>query len=186
MLSSKQGEKLMELARKSIVSSFDNRAIQDYDINVDKKLKEKIGVFVTLTLNHDLRGCIGFPYPQQPLYKGVMEAAKAAAFEDPRFLPLTKEELNDLEIEISVLTKPEEIRESKPEDIIEEVNAGKDGLIIEYSGFTGLLLPQVATEYKWNAEKFLEQACMKAGISPKSWKNKSCKIYKFQAQIFSG
>lgn len=185
MLDSKQGNYLIEIARKSILSAFDSKEIRDYDLKLDKELKEKRGVFVTLNLNNELRGCIGFPNPIMPLYKAVMEAARAAAFEDPRFTPLTKEESKELKIEISVLTKPEEIKESKPEHISKDVNVGKDGLIIEYSGFTGLLLPQVAKEYKWNAEKFLEQTCIKAGISPKSWKNKSCKIYKFQAQIFT-
>jgi AmmeMemoRadiSam system protein A len=184
MLNSKQGKQLIELARKSIISSFENKDIQNYEINVDKQLKEKMGVFVTLTLDDNLRGCIGFPYQQSPLYKGVIEAAKAAAFEDMRFLPLTKEELNELKIEISVLTKPEEIKE-EGEDIIKEIEVGKDGLIVEYSGFYGILLPQVASENHWDAEHFLEQACVKAGVSPKTWKNKSCKVYKFQAQIFS-
>lgn len=184
MLNSKQGKQLMELARKAIISSFDNKTIQDYDINVEKQLKEKSGAFVTLTLNGELRGCIGFIGPIMPLYKAVIEAARAAAFEDPRFHPLTKEELDELKIEISVLTKPEEIKE-KGEDIIKEIEVGKDGLIVEYSGFSGLLLPQVASENKWDAEHFLEQTCVKAGVSPKSWKNKSCKIHKFQAQIFS-
>ena len=186
MLTSKQGKKLIEIARKSIISSFESKDFHDYDFKLDKKLKEQRGVFVTLHLNNDLRGCIGFPLPIMPLHKAVIEAARAAAFEDPRFLPLRKEELDDLKIEISVLTKPELIKaDHNNEEIFKHIEVGKDGLIVEYSGFSGLLLPQVATEQKWDAEHFLEQTCVKAGVSPKSWKNKSCKVCKFQAQIFS-
>ena len=93
MLTSKQGKKLIEIARKAIISSFENKDFHDYDLKLDEKLKEKRGVFVTLHLNKDVRGCIGFPQPIMPLYKAVIEAARAAAFEDPRFLPLRKEEL---------------------------------------------------------------------------------------------
>ena len=186
MLTSKQGEKLIEIARKAIISSFENKDFHEYDLKLDEKLKEKRGVFVSLHLNNDLRGCIGFPQPIMPLYKAVIEAARAAAFEDPRFLPLRKEELEELEIEVSVLTKPELIKPIHGvEEISKNIELGKDGLIIEYSGYSGLLLPQVATEQKWDAGHFLEQTCVKAGVSPKTWTNKSCKIYKFQAQIFS-
>jgi len=186
MLTSKQGKQLINLARTSILSYFDNKDIQDYEVE-EKTFKKKTGVFVTLNLNGDLRGCIGFPQPVMPLYRGVIEAARAAAFEDPRFLPLTHDEMDEVKIEISVLTKPELIktRGLNSSEISREIEIGTDGLIIEYSGYSGLLLPQVALEQKWNAERFLEQACIKAGISPKSWKNDSCKIYKFKAQIFS-
>jgi hypothetical protein len=183
MLSQKEGKNLISLARKSILSAFNGKDIPDFEIKKDG-LNEKKGVFVTLTLNDELRGCIGYPYPTIPLYKAVMESAKAAAFDDIRFHPMTEDEISDIRIEISVLTKPEEIR-AQGEGIIKDIEVGKDGLIIEYSGFSGLLLPQVASENKWDAEKFLEQTCIKAGVSPKSWKNKSCKIYKFQAQIFT-
>ena len=176
MLTSKQGKKLIDLARKSILSYFDNKDIHEYEVD-DKLFKGKKGVFVTLNLNGDLRGCIGFPQPIMPLYRGIIEAARASAFEDPRFLPLTHDEMGEVKIEISVLTKPKmiETKESNPSEISREIEIGKDGLIIEYSGYSGMLLPQVALEQKWNAEHFLEQTCMKAGVSPKSWKNKSCK-----------
>jgi hypothetical protein len=179
-----KGDALLGIARKSILYSFDGKDIPAYDLKLDKEFKEKKGVFVTLTINDELRGCIGFPMPFKVLYKAVIEAARAAAFEDPRFRPLTKDEFNDAKIEISVLTKPQEIKET-PERILEEIEIGKDGLIIEYSGYFGLLLPQVATENKWNSEKFLEQTCIKAGVSPKTWKNESCRVSKFQAEIFS-
>jgi hypothetical protein len=183
MLTQKDGKKLLKLARSELNNYFNGHEVKKWDIS---GFKEKLGVFVSLhDSEHNLRGCIGFPIAHMPLWQSVREAAKAAAFEDPRFLPLSKEELEETIIEISVLTKPELIKEKNPEDIIRAVTIGKDGLIVEYSGYSGLLLPQVATEQKWSAEKLLEQTCIKAGVSPKSWKNTSCKIYKFQAQVFS-
>ena len=179
----KEGEKLVKIARQELESYFKNEEVKKWDVSGFKK---KLGVFVSLHTypENNLRGCIGFPVAQMPLWQSVREAAKAAAFEDPRFLPLSKEELKEIIIEISVLTKPELIKEKNPEDIANSIKIGKDGLIIEYSGYSGLLLPQVPVEQKWNSESFLHNLCLKAGISPKSWKNKSCKIYKFQAQIF--
>ena len=184
MLTLKEGEKLVKLARTELDDYFKNQEVKKWDVSGFKK---KLGVFVSLHTypENNLRGCIGFPIAQMPLWESVREAAKAAAFEDPRFLPITKEELSNIIIEISVLTKPEMIKEKKPEDIVNEIKIGKDGLIIEYSGYSGLLLPQVPVEQKWDADKFLQNLCLKAGISPKTWKNESCKIYKFQAQIFS-
>lgn len=179
-----EGRKLIEIARKEINSYFNNQQVEKWDTSGFEK---KLGVFVSLHTypEKNLRGCIGFPIAMMPLWQSIREAAKAAAFEDPRFLPLSKDELNRIVIEISILTKPEKIKAKKPEDIMNEIEIGKDGLILEYSGYSGLLLPQVAKEYKWSAEKFLEQLCIKAGVSPKAWKEKSCKIYKFQAEIFS-
>jgi len=185
MLDQKKGEKLIKIARKELVSYLKGEEVERWDIK-EKEFSKRPGVFVTLLdyPGKKLRGCIGFPTAQMPLWKSVIELAKSSAFEDPRFAPLTKEELNDIIIEISVLTKPEQIK-SKSEDLINEIEIGEDGLIIEYSGYSGLLLPQVPVEYKWDKEHFLEQLCLKAGVSPKTWKNQKCKIYRFHAQIFS-
>ena len=184
MLTLKEGEKLIQIARQELEAYFKNQEIEKWDVSGFNK---KLGVFVSLHSYPDkkLRGCIGFPIAQMPLWESVREAAKAAAFEDPRFLPLTKEELSSIVIEISVLTKPSQIKKKKSEDIAKEVEIGKDGLILEHSGYSGLLLPQVPVEQKWDAEHFLQELGMKAGVSPQTWKNPSCRIYKFQAQIFS-
>jgi len=192
MLTLKEGEKLIKIARTELDDYFKNQEIEKWDISGFNK---KLGVFVSLHSYPDkkLRGCIGFPIAQMPLWESVREAAKAAAFEDPRFLPLTKAELDKIIIEISVLTKPQMIETSenhkdrgkRHETILHEIEIGQDGLIIEYSGYSGLLLPQVAIENNWDTEHFLQQSCIKAGVSPKTWKNPSCKLYKFQAQIFS-
>ena len=188
MLSIKEGEKLVSIARKELQGYFGKRGeVEKWDVSGFEK---KLGVFVSLHSypSKELRGCIGFPVAQMPLWQSIKEATKAAAFEDPRFLPLTKEEIDKIIIEISVLTRPEMIETSEkknPEDVLREIEIGKDGLMMEYSGYSGLLLPQVPVEQSWDAEHFLQELCKKAGVSPKTWKNKSCKIYKFQAQIFS-
>lgn len=189
MLTLKEGEKLVSIARNAILAELERKDIPEYDLKVKgKKFQEKSGVFVSLHLDNDLRGCIGFPNPIMPLYKAVIEAAKAAAFEDPRFLPLTPDEMKKVNIEITVLTKPKMIEnkeQKKPADIIKEIELGKDGLILEYSGFSGILLPQVPINEHWTTEQFLENLCLKAGVSKKSWENKTCRLFKFQAQIFS-
>lgn len=167
-------KRLLKLARESIESKFTNK-----EIDIPEGFHEKRGVFVTLTIDKKLRGCIGFIKPVHTIKESIISATKAAAFHDPRFPPLTEDELRKIKIEISLLTKPE-IIENDPKNI----DIGKDGLIIAYGLNKGLLLPQVATENNMNQEEFLCQACLKAGLSPNAWKDKDCKVYKFQAEIF--
>lgn len=178
MFSQEDGKELLKLARDSINGFFEGKGIQVKD-DVMKKYAEKHGVFVTITINNELRGCIGYPEPMYPLYEAITNSARSAAFSDPRFKPLTKEEFKDIHLEVSVLTVPELI-EAKPENI----KIGEDGLIIRNKLGSGLLLPQVATEYNWDAKQFLEHTCEKAGLDKDSWKEKDILVYKFQAQIF--
>ncbi len=193
MLDKKRGEVLLKLAKNSIKLAFDDKGFDLIKTN-DKELNAKVGVFVTLyTKLHgkgkELRGCIGFTQSKIPLWRSVAEAARLSAFEDPRFPALRRDELDHIAIEISVLTKPQQVKNKKvkhPLDIVKQIEVGKDGLMIEYSGFTGLLLPQVAVEYGWDAQRFLEETCVKAGLSPRDWKNDGARIYKFQCVIFSG
>lgn len=184
-LNQEQGARLIALARKSIEYYFLKKEL-DYS-KEKKEFSEKRGVFVTLTKEKELRGCIGFPYPSKPLAEAVVEAAKSAAFSDPRFVPLKKEELNKIRIEISVLTIPEEIKVKKEnrKAILKEIEIGRDGLIVQLSGYSGLLLPQVASEQGWSALEFLRATCIKAGLPAETWLNQKCRIFKFQAQIFS-
>jgi len=182
MLTKVQGEKLLKLARESITSWFDKKEL-DFE-KEKKKFFQKLGVFVTLTENGRLRGCIGFPYPVLPLSEAIFQAARSAAFDDPRFEPVQKEELEKINIEISVLTVPKEIK-AKDERILDEIVVGRDGLIVQVDGSSGLLLPQVAPEFKWNALQFLEACCEKARLEKNAWHDCNCKIFKFQAQIFS-
>lgn len=140
-------------------------------------LREKRGVFVTLWLEGELRGCIGLPYPVKALIEAVQEAAISAALQDFRFPPVREEELSRIEVEISVLTEPKPIG-------ADEVKVGIHGLIIRQGGRSGLLLPQVAMDYKWDAKTFLEQTCVKAGLSPEAWKGK-VQLLAFEAQVFT-
>lgn len=176
-----QGKKLLKLARKSLEIVFLKKELK---FSQEKKeFSKPRGVFVTLTENGELRGCIGFPYPIKPLGEAVIEAARAAAFGDPRFKTLDKDELKKIKIEVSVLSEPKEIL-VRGQAMADEIKIGRDGLIVQFSGFSGLLLPQVAKEYGWNSLQFLEAACTKAGLPGNAWLNPNCHVFKFQAEIF--
>jgi hypothetical protein len=149
---------------------------------------EHRGVFVTINLASSgpekLRGCIGFPYPIKPLGRAIQEATIAASSEDPRFPPVTPEELDSVVLEVSILTQPKAIKASRPQDLPSMVRIGVDGLIVSRRGYSGLLLPQVATEYAMDQSEFLSQTCMKAGLLPDSWLDKDTEVQTFQAEIF--
>ncbi|MBW2990519.1 AmmeMemoRadiSam system protein A, partial [Candidatus Woesearchaeota archaeon] len=132
----------------------------------------------------DLRGCIGFPMPVYSLNTAVVEAARSAAFHDPRFPPVEEKELDKIDIEISVLTVPEEIKVSHSNEYLKKIKIGEDGLIIQGEFGSGLLLPQVATENNFNVQTFLNCLCQKAGMGFNSWKDLENKISKFQAIVF--
>jgi len=181
MLTFEQGKRLLALARQSIESYFSKN---DIDFSSYSNLSNKQGVFVTLNKKEDLRGCIGFPHPTHELFRAVFDAARAAAFEDPRFPPLKESELDDITIDISVLTVPEEIKAKRPEEYIKNIHIGTDGLIIKGHLGSGLLLPQVFTDNNCTPESALNMVCQKAGLNTKAWKDKENIIFKFQAQIF--
>jgi len=184
-LSLKQGQELVRLARKSIEYALaSGKGLSE--ICGDKALLEERGVFVTLHTfpEKGLRGCIGFPYPVKPLWQAVSQAAIEAAFNDPRFPAVRAGEMEKVVLEVSVLTKPEEI-EGKRKKVFEKIEVGKDGLIVQKGRHSGLLLPQVATEQGWDAKTFLEQCCAKAGLMENMWQSSETLILKFQAQIFS-
>jgi len=175
--SEKQVKEFIKLARKAIESEFSGDKLK-----VPDKLafRQARGVFVTLTKNKDLKGCVGFPNASYALGDAIIKTAKLSAFHDSRFFPLAKEELKDIKVEISVLTDPSEIKGN----VAKEFDLGKDGLICEYLGYKGLLLPQVASEHKMNRIEFLEAVCEKAGLPKDSWQNSNVKFYKFQVQLF--
>jgi AmmeMemoRadiSam system protein A len=179
-----QGRVLVKLARSSVEKFFEKGKFEIQKFDQDF-LKEKRGVFVTIETypENELRGCIGFPLPVYPLFEAVQRAAISSAFEDYRFEPLKKEELEKVVFEVSVLTKPELIKVKKPEEYLEKVEEKKDGLIIEYGSFSSLYLPQV-WEIIQEKEKFLESLCLKACLPPDSWKNKKAKIFRFRVEAF--
>ncbi len=170
--------RLLETARGSIAAAMRGRRFAA-DRVATPALKEKSGAFVTLHIKGELRGCIGYIEARMPLLETVEEAAEKAAFEDPRFLPLSEEELKDIEIEISVLSPLRRIKDET------EVQVGTHGLVIDGGYTRGLLLPQVATEYGWNREQFLAQTCRKAGLPADSWRKKEIGIYVFTCDVFS-
>ena len=182
MLPESAGEILVGIARKAIECRFTGR---ETDLPDEHFLDAERGVFVTLSKNSELRGCIGFPEPVFPLGLAVRKAAVGAAFTDPRFPPVEEKELKDIKIEVSVLTLPEEIHAVDPQDYEDVIKIGKDGLIIEMHGQSGLLLPQVAAEWNWDVKEFLEQICHKAGLPPDAWLSDEAKLYKFETQIFT-
>ncbi len=179
----KDGEKLVKLARNSISLFFSG---SEPDISDVKGFNKKQGVFVTLHKNGQLRGCIGFPYPTYPLYEAIIKAARSAAFEDSRFPRVEENELNEIEIEISVLTVPEKIEARAFEEYLPQIKIGEDGLIVKSNYGSGLLLPQVFVEYSSTPHEALRMTCQKAGLQQEAWQDlKNVEIYKFQAKIFS-
>ncbi|MEW6295514.1 MAG: TIGR00296 family protein [Candidatus Diapherotrites archaeon] len=179
----KQGEQLVKLARKSIAYYLHTgSALKD---QAPEEFREKRGLFTTIHSfpSMELRGCIGFPFPVMPLWNAVIESAVSAAFSDPRFHPLEAKELNSIIVELSILTQPEEIKEEKGK-IAGSLRKGTDGLIVRKGNNSGLLLPQVWPELDCRAEEFLAHTCMKAWLPENSWKDKDCKVLKFQCQIF--
>ena len=184
MISDRAGEYLVKIAKEAIEHYIKTKEIMEIPEDHPIELDEKLGVFVTLNKNNTLRGCIGYAEPIEPAIKATIEVAIAAAFNDPRFSAVTKDEFPILDFEVTVLTKPEMIIVAHPDQYFEEIEIGTDGLIIQKGYSRGLLLPQVATENAFTIEDFLEHTCMKAGISADSWMDESCDVYKFQGQIF--
>ncbi len=168
---------LLDLARNTIVKYIEDGIISDFNTDNNKFL-EKRGVFVTLHKSSSLRGCIGYPLPIKILKTAVIDNSISAAFEDPRFPPVLLNEINDIEIEISVLTVPQRVNDPN------EVNVGKDGIIISNGHNRGLLLPQVPVEQGWDLDEYLSYGCMKAGLPKDLWKN-GAMIETFQAEVFS-
>ena len=147
---------------------------------------ERRGAFVTLKRlpRLDLRGCIGFPLPILPLGEALVEAAVVAALEDPRFPPVHRSELPRLALEVSVLTVPEPVRAARPEELVEALRVGRDGLIVEGFGTSGLLLPQVASEEGWTVEELLAGTCAKAGLPADAWRDPRVTVRRFEAEVF--
>jgi hypothetical protein len=187
-LSLEEGKFLIQLARSAVKEHLEKgKAIQPPK-EIPKKLFEQCGVFVTINsvrnCEKELRGCIGYPYPTSQLVEAVIDSAINAATQDPRFYPLSLDELSKVVFEVSVLTPPEPVEVKNPKEYLSKIKVGEDGLIVEKGYYRGLLLPQVPVEWGWCEEEFLCQCCIKAGVPPDSWLTKGTKIYKFKAIIF--
>jgi uncharacterized protein (TIGR00296 family) len=187
-LSDQQGRDVVVLARETLEGLVLRGEVPKAPaVWPHEYLNQKRGVFVTLKKREDdsLRGCIGFPYPVKALGEAIIEATMAAAAHDPRFSPVAGNELSSILIEASVLTVPRELDAGSPLDLPKQVRIGVDGLIVSAEGQSGLLLPQVATEFSLSPEEFLSQTCMKAGLLPDVWLSKNISVQAFQAEIFS-
>jgi len=184
MLSLEEGKKAVVFARSVVENHVKKTSPPSFDLS--SIFSEQQGAFVTLHTfpSHDLRGCIGIPLPIMSLKEAIIEGAQSVTH-DPRFPPLVDDELDGVVVEVTVLTKPELIYVNEPKDYLSSVEIGRDGLIVEQGIFKGLLLPQVPVEQGWDKEEFLSHTCMKAGLLPDAWFDKSTKISKFSGQIFT-
>jgi uncharacterized protein (TIGR00296 family) len=182
LLSEDEGKIALCLARKTIEKQIGGRDLECMELT--PIFDEKRGVFVTITERGELRGCIGLPYPMYPLKEGIVEAAISASTSDPRFPPVSPKELDEVRLEITILTNPERV-ECRPEKRQDNIVIGRDGLIIKGFGRSGLLLPQVATEYNMDPVEFLDHVCMKAGLPTGMWRSGDVEIMTFQGQIFT-
>lgn len=179
---------LLGIARKTLENLFKDKS---KTVNMLSNLKSelssvvydeisiKCGAFVTLHKFGDLRGCIGTFRNDKKLYEVVSDMAVQAALYDPRFSPVTEDELKNIDIEISVLTPMERLEN------FEDIVVGRDGLYVKKGFYSGVLLPQVATEHGWDKYQFLSYTCMKAGLSADTWRKDKIEVYRFSAIVFS-
>ena len=186
-LTDEDGEFLVRLAR-SAIEAYLRDGMKISVPEVPERLRRKCGVFVTLRKVMDgkkvLRGCIGYPYPTHVLVDALIDSAINSAVGDPRFPPVSLDEMDHVVVEVSVLTPPELVEAEDPREYPKLIKVGRDGLIVERGFYRGLLLPQVPVEFGWDEEEFLSQCCIKAGLPPDYWLVEGTKIYRFQAIVF--
>ncbi len=182
-LTDEDGILLVQTARK-IVTEY---IVKHHKLELDEKTKKRFsfdaGIFVTLNISSDLRGCIGFPMPIR-LIDALIDASIAAATKDPRFSPVTEDEIDKITFEVTVLTPPVEITVDDPLQLPSRIKVGRDGLIVRQGLYSGLLLPQVPVEYGWTVEEFLSHTCQKAGLPNNCWKDKKTTVSSFEGIIF--
>ena len=170
------------------MSYLENHQIIKPPLSTSEELRRKSGAFVTLNSTkpvHELRGCIGFPYSNETLVNAVIKGAVYAATEDPRFKPVSLRELREsVAIEVTVLTPPQTLKAHDRKTLPNLIEVGRHGLIVEGKGTSGLLLPQVATEWDWDASEFLMNCCLKAGLPPDSWLLNDIDVKVFEGEIF--
>jgi len=169
---------LLALARRALEAHFRGEPPPRLGSDRAESFGQARALFVTLRRHGQLRGCIGTLSPEGDLTRTVPRFALRAALEDPRFPPLSADELGECRIEISVLTPPAPLEDPAT------IQIGRDGLIIESGGTSGLLLPQVATEWGFDRERFLAEVCRKAGLSPHAWGEPGTRLWAFQAEVF--
>ena len=183
-LSNDDGHTLVKTARIIVTQYLKNGTKAKLEKEFTDNFSFKSGVFVTLNTTIGLRGCIGYPLPDKLLFSALEDAAISAATKDPRFPAVKSKELDSITFEVTILTPPEKIVVSKPEEYLSKIKIGRDGLIVKHGFYSGLLLPQVPIEYGWNEKEFLEYTCEKAGLPKNYWKNSETEIQKFEGIVF--
>jgi len=186
MLTKDDKKFLLQLARRAIEHYFDtNRKLELSPGEVESKNLIRDGAcFVTLRMSNELRGCIGSLDARKPLFMDVIDNALASAFGDPRFYSLTRKELKDVKISISVLTEPKELPVKGPEDLLQKLVPKKHGLLLKQGYYEATFLPAVWTELP-NKIKFMEHLSMKAGLTPDGWKDPQTRFFVYEAVEFS-
>jgi len=183
-LNDQEGKYLLEVARKTIERQlFKDKAVAQGNEFYSPKFSEKRGTFVTITINDNLRGCIGHIIPQETLLEGIRENAINAAFKDPRFNPLSKGEWEDIKIEISILTDPAILKYSDADDLLKKIRPNVDGVIIKKGYYQATFLPQVWEQLP-DKKEFFTHLCLKAGMNGDEWKNGKLEVYTYQVQAF--
>ncbi len=183
-LTKEQGEFLIKVARNAIESELFGKGLKRTPLEgLSEKLKKPGAAFVTITEKGQLRGCIGHIIAREPLIRSVEDNAIAAAFEDPRFFPLRKDEFKDIKIEVSVLTEPRPLKYKDAEDLLNKLRPGIDGVIIKKGPYTATFLPQVWEQLP-SKELFLEHLCLKAGLPSDEWKRGKLEVFTYQVQAF--
>ena len=179
MLNIQEQQFLLETARKTLEQYINHRTVYEVqDVSLlTENLKAKRACFVTYRIDKELRGCIGSIYPSEELFQAVIDKAIASAVQDPRFPPVTKQEVTSIHIEISVLSPITSIKS------LEEYNVQEHGIILQKRGYSALFLPQVATEQGWTKEETLSHLCRKAGLPGDAWRS-GCQFQVFIAQVF--
>ena len=183
-ISKKDGELIVKTARKIVTEFLQSNTKIKLDPEFNSRFSFPSGIFVTLNKKNNLRGCIGYPLPNQSLSQALIDASISAATEDPRFNSVIFDELDEITFEVTILTPPQEIIVDNPKQYPSQIKIGRDGLIVKHSFYSGLLLPQVPIEYGWNEEEFLEHTCEKAGLEKNFWKRNDVTISKFEGIIF--
>ncbi len=184
-LSPQERRVLLELAKRAVHEAVTSGKLPEVDPgDLPERLKQPRACFVTLTKRGELRGCIGTIFPQEPLYEAVLRRARSAALEDPRFPPVTPEELHDLEIEISVLTVPEKLPWRTPEELLKKLRPGIDGVVLRVGTRQATFLPQVWEKLP-DGEQFLGRLAEKAGLAHTAWRNPAATVMTYQVEAFS-
>jgi AmmeMemoRadiSam system protein A len=183
-LSEDEGNYLLVVARNTIKNRLNNMEEPQIDWkDLPEKFHEQLGTFVTLTIDGNLRGCIGHIIPRETVIEGIRENSINAAFRDPRFPPLTREEFDKIDIEISILTTPEELSYTDADDLLNKLRPGVDGLIVKKGHYEATFLPQVWDQLP-DKEEFLSHLCLKAGLAHDSWRKEKLQVSTYQVQAF--